>query len=132
MNAEAAMANQLPRRRRDRWLAGAALALAASACGAAPTSEPWLEAWVDLAEPAVDRVQGSTRQERVGVQQDRVAAQVRALGGVEIARVRHARNALAVRIDRDRLPELKRIPGVLRVRPTETLHPPGLTPKAAP
>jgi hypothetical protein len=126
------MANQLPRRRRDRWLAGAALALAASACAAAPASDPWLEAWVDLAEPAVDRVPGSTRQERVAIQQDRVAAQVRALGGVEIARVRHARNALAVRIDRDALPELKRIPGVLRVRPTRTLHPPGLTPKSAP
>jgi hypothetical protein len=81
-----------------------------------------VQVWVDLTEPATggDREQAA----RIAAQQQQVGEALRALGAVELARVRHGRNAIAVRIDRSRLAEVARLPGVRRVRPAVTLHPP--------
>ena len=49
--------------------------------------------------------------------QDAVMAQVRAMGGTELARVSKGHNAVAVQIDAQRLSEVARLPGVTKVRP---------------
>jgi subtilisin family serine protease len=50
-------------------------------------------------------------------QQASVGDRLSALGARELGRVQIAHNAIAVRIDAARLPELRTLPGVLRVRP---------------
>ena len=50
-------------------------------------------------------------------QQASVGSRLSALGARELGRVQIAHNAIAVRIDAARLPELRTMPGVLRVRP---------------
>jgi hypothetical protein len=107
----------LPLRTRRLWLAAALAPLAAGLAAASP-----VEVWVDLTEPvaAGDPAQAA----RVASQQQQMAEALAALGAVELARVRHVRNAIAVRIDPARLPEVRALPGVVRVRPARTLHPP--------
>lgn len=115
-----------PRPSRRAWLAalltghGAALADAA------------VEVWVDLSEPlaatAGNPEEAAQRRQRVQRQQAAAAAELQRLGAVELARVRHTGNAIAVRIAPDRLDAVRRIPGVLRVRPAHELHPPELLP----
>jgi hypothetical protein len=105
---------------RRRWCAAAALA-----CVASPAHADSVQVWVDLTEP----VAGRDRQQaaRVAAQQQQVGDALRALGAVELARVRHGRNAIAVRVDRAKLTEVAALPGVRRVRPAVTLHPPKTT-----
>jgi hypothetical protein len=85
---------------RRRWLAGLACGIAAAARSGA-SEEPWAEVWVDLDEPVAagtrDAAAAQARRERVAAQQERVALELRALGAIELARVHHARNAIAVR-----------------------------------
>ena len=122
-----------PRSRRH-WLAGLAGACAwACAAGRAAAPVEWLELWVDLDEPvaagARDAAAARQRLERVMAQQERVARELGALGAVELARVHHARNAIAVRLPSTQVEAARRIPGVLRVRPVRTLHPPEPMPR---
>jgi hypothetical protein len=95
-----------------------------------PSPDGRVERWVDLAEPAGDADRG--RPQRRRAEQDRVAAAVRDLGGEVTTRIEHARNALLVRIAPDRIAELRLVPGVVRVRPVGTLHPPGPLSKPTP
>ena len=89
-----------------------------------------VDVWVDLSEPVPaeldDADRAALQRQRVDRQQHEVALELRRLGAVELARARHVRNAIAVRIDDDRLDAVRRIEGVRRVRPTESLHPPEL------
>ena len=106
------------------------MALGASATGAAQTlaGAPTVDVWIDLSEPvvvdAVSAEEARRRTERIGAQQRRVAQALRALGAEELARLRHVRNAIAVRIAASRTAELRAIPGVVRVRPARGLHEP--------
>jgi hypothetical protein len=117
-------------------LVAAALLLAA---GSSATGAPGkgvdvegrpVEVWVDLAETTATN--GPERRQRREAEQDRVGERVRELGGEVTVRLRHARHALLVRIASDKVADLRRIPGVVRVRPTHTLHPPGLMRAPAP
>jgi len=105
--------------------------LGAGAVAAAPAGA-MVEVWVDLSEqvPAAsdDPANAGVRRQRVDLQQQEVAHELQRLGAVELARVRHTHNAIAVRIAPDRLDAVRGIKGVLRVRPTQTLHPPELLP----
>lgn len=117
----------LPRPARRRWLA--ALLLATTGAVAVADQQPrTVEVWLDLSEQvpatAADESEARRRADRVARQQRAVAAELQRLGATELARVRHARNAIAVRVDADRLDALRAIPGVRRVRPVRTLHPP--------
>lgn len=91
-----------------------------------------IDVWVDLSEPVAatsgNPEEAAQRRQRVERQQAAVAAELQRLGAVELARVRHTRNAIAVRIAPDRLDAVRGIPGVLRVRPAQKLHSPELLP----
>lgn len=119
-----------PPPRRRAWLAAvlAPLLGSAAAAAAADVSTPTVDVWLDLSEPvpagARDEAQAGRRAERVARQQQAVAVELRRLGAIELARVRHARNSIAVRVDPAQLGALRAIPGVRRVRPVDTLHPP--------
>lgn len=121
-----------PARRR-----GFLLALAAPWCSlaqAAPGEAP-VELWLDLSEPvpaaarrnpadADAKRRADVQRQRVQWQQQAVGEALRELGVTELARVSRVRNAIAVRARRDQVPMLRRIPGVVRLRPATTLHPP--------
>ena len=117
-----------------RWLSrrGWFLTLLGSGSVAAAPADVMVEVWVDLSEPvpaaADDLANAEVRRQRVDSQQQEVAHELLRLGAIEIARVRHTRNAIAVRIDSAQLDAVRRITGVLRVRPAQTLHPPELLP----
>ena len=102
--------------------------VSATVDAAAFAEPPTTEVWIDLSEPVAASSAGpaeATRQaERVTSQQDRVGDRLRALGIAELARVRHARNAMLVRATSEQVVFLSGIPGVVRVRPVDTLHPP--------
>ena len=49
--------------------------------------------------------------------QDAVMAEIRAVGGVELARVAKAHNAIAVQVSVARVVEISRLPGVAKIRP---------------
>jgi hypothetical protein len=89
---------------------------------------PSVDVWLDLSEPPPGLQTGTPssldRIARLRAQQDGVAAQLPALGAVELARVQRVGNAIAVRVDADRLSDLQALPGVKRVRPARSLHPP--------
>ena len=91
-----------------------------------------VDVWVDLSEPVAatsgNPAEAAQRRQRVQRQQAAVAAELQRLGAVELARVRHTRNAIAVRIAPDRLDAVRDIRGVTRVRPAHELHPPELLP----
>lgn len=105
-----------------------AAALSAVMLAAAARAGQTIDVWLDLDEPATglqaSSPQTHARAALVRAQQDGIAARLPALGAVELARVQQVANTMAVRIEVDRLPELKALPGVKRVRPVRTLHPP--------
>ncbi|MFT3955359.1 MAG: hypothetical protein QM722_13505 [Piscinibacter sp.] len=116
---------RLPRRS-DHLIAAAALLGGLLAVGA--QAGQTIDVWLDLDPPATVRQASApasaARIALVRAQQDGIAARLPALGAVELARVQQVGNAMAVRIDADRIDELKALPGVKRVRPVRTLHPP--------
>src|SRR5262245_6638911 len=99
----------------------------AAVSAAQPTGE--IEVWVSLNDLSLGQASGrnAKRDARRAQQidysrqliaaQDAVAEQVATIGGREIARVRKAHNAIAVRIDASRLGDLAALPGVRAVRP---------------
>jgi hypothetical protein len=116
-------------RTRRHWL----VLLGAGAVGRAlADAAPTLEVWVDLSEPvpasAPDAAEAKRRAQGVARQQHQVLQALKDLGATELGRARHARNAIAVRIAAERLDAVRALPGVLRVRAAEDLHPPRPTP----
>jgi hypothetical protein len=91
-----------------------------------------VEIWVDLTLPALATARQASPAERealrarVDAQQDEVTAALHVLGAVEIGRVQLLRNAVAVRLPRGRISEVKQISGVggVRVVRHADLHPP--------
>ena len=55
-------------------------------------------------------------------QQSRLSGQLRALGATELARVRLFRSAIAVELPASAVDEVRKLPGVLQVRPITHLH----------
>lgn len=112
----------LPRRRM------AALTLMGAWLGASAWAGEVIEVWLELDVPPPGLQAGASAAEQrialVRAQQDGIAARLPALGAIELARVQQVGNAMAVRIDADRIAELSALPGVKRVRPVRTLHPP--------
>ena len=88
----------------------------------------WVERWVDLTEPlpadADTAAEASRRRARVEQQQRKIGKTLAALGAVELARIRHARNAIAVRLPASALDAVRALPGVRRLRPLQNLYPP--------
>jgi hypothetical protein len=111
------------RRRLAARAVGLALIAGIGARGASFAAQT-VDVWVDL-HPAAGAAPGT---DPIREQQDRVMRELSTLGAVELARVRHARNAIAVRLPSDRLEAVRGIAGVVRVRPLDTLHPPRITP----
>ena len=105
----------------------ASAATFAAASGPGPRAAT-VEVWLELDEPVPSREQdpaeAARRRAQVAAQQARVRAALAQLGATEIARVRNLRNDIAVRFDASRVSELESIPGVKRVRPARSLHPP--------
>jgi hypothetical protein len=86
------------------------------------------EVWIELSEPvaagAQDAAQAKQRRLRVAAQQERVAQRLRELGVTELGRTVHTRNAILVRVAPQQTESVLAIPGVQRLRPAQTLHPP--------
>jgi len=86
------------------------------------------EMWIDLSEPVasvnLDSGDAVRRQERVAAQQDEIAGRLRAAGIEELARVRHVRNAILVRISPSQAETVSSWPGVVGLRAADRLHPP--------
>jgi minor extracellular serine protease Vpr len=97
---------------------------------APPTGE--IEVWVSLVDPSLGeangrnakrsgslltRAQQNEHSRALTSKQDVLSEQVQRLGGREIARVRKAHNAVAVRIDASQLGAISALPGVVAVRP---------------
>jgi hypothetical protein len=78
-----------------------------------------VDVWVLLTEPPI--ASGTSTPEAVKQQQQAVMAELKALGAVELGRVSTARNAIAVSIDQDKLPEVKRLSGVRSVSPVRDI-----------
>jgi minor extracellular serine protease Vpr len=90
-----------------------------------------IEVWISLTDPSLGEASGPNAKRGSGLsaaeqnsysrqltsRQDALVAQVTGMGGREIARVRKAHNAVAVRIDASHLPEVALLPGVRSVRP---------------
>ena len=100
-----------------------------AACTAAETMPPRLSEEA-VARPALSRADSKQVAEvwvvldtapngDVKQQQDAVMSQLRGLGATELARVVHARNAVAITVDATRLDEIRRIPGVRSVAPVQ-------------
>jgi hypothetical protein len=111
--------------------------LAASVCAlvmgvASASGGSTIEVWVELTEPPPDPAAGPTemarQRQRVADQQAAVGRALARIGAVELARVRNSGNAIAVRIDKSRVDDLRSVDGVKRVRPARTLHPPKQVP----
>ncbi|RZU02816.1 hypothetical protein [Rivibacter subsaxonicus] len=115
-------------RRRAMLGAGCGLlaGLSQPAASAPPAAEAWIEAWVELSEPvaAASSAPQAAANQRVADQQERVGRALAELGVVELARVRHARNAIAVRMPAGKREQVLAIPGVVGLRTTRSLHPP--------
>jgi hypothetical protein len=114
---------------RRRWLIAGAVSVVSTVVDASGANgKSAIEVWIDLSEPVSATAVGATdaqqRQRQVASQQDIVGDRLRELGIAELARVRHARNAILVRATPVQLDLLRGIPGVVRVRPVDTLHPP--------
>lgn len=100
--------------------------LAPSSCvGAAQgaqSGEEQLEVWVDLSEPPLssrgERDQHGQR-EKIQTQQDQIASALRELGATELARVSIVRNALAICLPSRALDDVRRLQGVVKVRPVK-------------
>jgi hypothetical protein len=106
----------------------AAALMGGAAMGSFASGLSTVEVWIDLSEgpptPAATASSAARQHERVANQQDRVGEALLRLGAVELARVRNTGNAIAVRIEKSRLDEARSIPGVKRIRPARSLHPP--------
>jgi hypothetical protein len=116
-------------RARRCWIMAGTLALIGAAMDAAAQSDAAAaEVWIDLSEPvpagARDAAEAQRRRRRVSAQQDRVAHRLRELGITELARIVHSRNAILARVAPQQTESVRAIPGVLRLRPAQTLHPP--------
>lgn len=114
---------------RRRWIAVCALTTLNVAASAALAHDPAAaEVWIDLSEPvpagAPDAAQARQRRLRVSAQQERVAQRLRELGVTELGRTVHTRNAILARVAPQQRQAVLDIPGVLRLRPSRTLHPP--------
>ena len=106
----------------------AASLIMCSASAAFASGAGTIDVWVDLSAKVPDPADGASAAERqrdlVAAQQEAVADALKRMGAIELARVRHSGNAIAVRIDPSRLDEVRSIAGVKSVRPARTLHPP--------
>jgi hypothetical protein len=114
---------------RRRWVVVSVLTTLGVAAGAAvPGDAVAAEVWIDLSEPvpagASDASQARQRRLRVSAQQERVAQRLRELGVTELGRTMHTRNAILARIAPEQTQAVLDIPGVRRLRPSRTLHPP--------
>lgn len=91
----------------------------------------WVEAWVDLSEPlpaaSAGAEAGARQAQRVAEQQERVGRELAALGAIELTRLRHTRNAIGVRLTPAMRTPVLAIPGVVRLRTMQALHPPRTT-----
>jgi hypothetical protein len=120
----------MPSSRRRRWLVAGALGVFTAGLSASQRAgnQAMVEVWIDLSEPVAAAASGASeaarRRSAVAAQQDRVSQRLRTLGVLELERIRHSRNSMLVRIERDRLTLLHEIPEVVRVRPSQILHPP--------
>jgi hypothetical protein len=116
------------RARRRSIVAGALACLGAAVGAAARGDSVAAEVWIDLSEPvpagAPDAAEARQRRLRVSAQQERVAQRLRELGVTELGRVVHTRNAILARIAPQQTQAVLDIPGVRRLRPSRTLHPP--------
>lgn len=87
------------------------------------------EMWVELsAAPPAAAASGPParrQREQVARQQAEVIAHLREIGIEPAGRLRIQRNAILVRVNPERVAEIERIPGVVRVRPGEPLRPRG-------
>ena len=110
-----------------RWPAVLLACALAGPAGAAPAAT--VRVWVELDEPALAAsAPADTRQRAQAIERQQIdtARALQDLGGTDIARTRHLGSAIAVRIAPDKLDAVRALPGVRRVRPADTLHPPGL------
>lgn len=95
--------------------------------GAAPATGR-AEVWVDLAMPglaAVPMPRASMRsayRHALEANQTALSGQLRALGATELARVHLFRSAIAVELPATAVDEVRKLPGVLQVRPITHLH----------
>ncbi len=114
--------------RRRCIMAGALASLAVASDAAAQRDAVASEVWIELSEPvpagAPDAAQAKQRRLRVSAQQDRVAQRLRELGIAELGRIVHSRNAILARVTPQQADSVRAIPGVRRMRPAQTLHPP--------
>jgi hypothetical protein len=92
------------------------------------TVDLWLELTEPTPQPQWEPAAKARQHERVAAQQAAVSQALGRLGAVELARIHGTGNAIAVRIDASRVDELRLLPGVKRVRPARTLHPPKQVP----
>jgi hypothetical protein len=79
-----------------------------------------VDVWVLLTEPPT--ASGMTTPEKVKQQQQAVMVQLKELGAVELGRVSTVRNAIAISIDQDKLPEVKQLSGVRSVSPVRHIQ----------
>jgi predicted component of type VI protein secretion system len=117
-----------PTHRRHWIVASLFTTLGVAAAATVPDDAVTAEVWIDLSEPvpagAPNAAQARQRRLRVSAQQERVAQRLRELGVTELGRTQHTRNAILVRIAPEQRQAVQGIPGVRRLRPSRTLHPP--------
>jgi len=113
-----------------RWLAFALSTGAAfdSIASGGDTVDVWVELTELPPDPAAGTAEMARQRDRVAAQQAAVGRALARIGAVELARVRNSGNAIAVRIDKSRVDQLRLVDGVKRVRPARTLHPPKQVP----
>jgi len=109
----------------------AALALAASACAgdeslsvdSGVASNQVVEVWVVLSEPALASLPRDAKEERAALreriitQQNNVVVLLVALGATPSGRIQHTENAVAIRLPAAAIESVKKIDGVIAVRP---------------
>lgn len=85
-----------------------------------------LQVWVDLSMPAIaGLLMPSARAayaQAVNAQQELVLPSLRALGAVELARLRLLNNSIAIELPADAVDAVRQLPGVIRVRPIIDRH----------
>jgi hypothetical protein len=120
--------HRIRHRARRRLIAAAIASLGAAGAAVAQGDMAATEVWIELSEPvaagAEDAAQARQRRLRVAAQQERVAQRLRELGVTELGRIVHSRNAILVRVAPQQTESVLAIPGVQRLRPAQTLHPP--------
>lgn len=114
---------------RRRALAGLLAAVgAATRAVAQHDASDAVDVWIELSEPvpagARDDAQAQQRRLRVAQQQERVAQRLHELGITEKARLVHSRNAILARLTSQQKETVLAVPGVRRLRPAHSLHPP--------